>query len=146
PWPFALHWIFLDPLVVALAVRAVAPRLPGLRRRLTTEASRVAAVRAAASATFHEKGVARTRGRTGMLLYVSQLERRGVVLADGGILSAVDATAWADRVGAIERGIALGEDGVAVAARLRSLAELLEKCLPCGADDVNELGDEPCEA
>ena len=65
PWPFALHWFLIDPILVGGVCALAASRLPPIRRALTPRAERDGRVRAAAGAIFLEKGVHHTRGRTG---------------------------------------------------------------------------------
>lgn len=63
---------------------------------------------------FHEQGLAQTRDRAAVLLFVSYLERMAIVLADEGIKGKVDAAAWA-RV----------RDKLAEGARRRSAAPII---------------------
>lgn len=142
PWPFGLAWIFVDPAVVGLLAALATAHVAPLRRVLTPAAQRRAAVRAAACGVFFEKGVGHTRGRTGILVYLSQLERMAEVLADRGVLAAVDPKAWAEAVGGVDAAMARAEGSVAVARRIEALAAILGPCLPRSGDDVNELADE----
>ncbi|AWB20773.1 hypothetical protein DA075_07445 [Methylobacterium currus] len=93
PWPLILLTglsatrIFLVQLVVALALLlslAAAPSLARLPRALP-RAFRRARARAAARHEFQARGLARTRGRTGVLIYVALAERYADVVTDAGI-------------------------------------------------------------
>jgi putative membrane protein len=79
PYPFALHWFLVDPILIGGLVGLLASRLPPVRRALTPRSVRDGRVRAAAGALFLEKGVHHTRERTGILIYISLLERRAAV-------------------------------------------------------------------
>jgi putative membrane protein len=142
PWPFGLAWFLADPALVGLVAGILVHRSHLLTRLLTTSRAREAAVRADSRVAFVERGVTATRERTGLLLYVSLLERRAEVVPDRGILDAVDASAWAEAAGAIEDAVSSGLDGAAVAERLQALGRLLAAALPAGPDGVNELPDE----
>jgi putative membrane protein len=142
PWEFELEAILLGPLVVGAVAAMLTARTAPLRRLLTPRSGRRERVRIAAILAFHEKGVTHTRERTGLLVYVSLLERAVEVIADRGITTRVPAAAWAEKVGAIDAAVARGENGTAVAARIKELADVLEPALPRQADDVNELPDE----
>jgi putative membrane protein len=142
PWEFRLEWILAGPPLLGAATALAVSRAPGVRRRLTPSARRRDAVRSAACAVFLDRGVDRTRGRTGLLVYVSLLERRAEVVADRGIESAVPATEWKARVAALVDGVARGEPGRALAARLVELGDLLAAALPRSAEDVDELSNE----
>lgn len=142
PWPFHLEWIFVDPAVFGVIAAFAAARTPAVRRALTSVAARERAVNSAARSAYHERGVGLTRDRTGVLVYVSLLERRAVVLADRGVVDRVEAAVWAERVAAIDAAVARGEDGVAVARLVAGLSDVLAAALPRATGDVNELADE----
>ncbi len=76
-------------LLVALAI-AFSP----VPRWLTPTAWRKATVDRAATAQFEALGLANTRERTGVLLYVSLAHRRAEVLADEGIYAKAPHQAW----------------------------------------------------
>jgi putative membrane protein len=101
-------------------------------------------IETAARSTFVERRVHGTAGRTGILLYVSVLEREAALVVDVGVEALAAMDGWKTAVGEIERAVRNKEDGVAVAARLRGLSTLLSSALVRGADDVNELPDEVC--
>jgi putative membrane protein len=88
-----------------------------------------------------------TRERTGVLLYVSQLEGEARVLADKGITDSIPPETWratTKRVESLARN-ARGGDGLARA--IREFAEPLAHALPARGDDIDELPDlaEPAE-
>jgi putative membrane protein len=145
PWPFDLAWFVIDPLLAGALGGFVVSRLPAVRRALTLRRVRRQQVETAARATFVEKGVHGTTGRTGVLLYVSLLEREAVVIHDLGVETLVTTGGWQRAVGEIEDAVRRGEDGVAVAARVRTLGDLLAPVLVRGADDVDELANEVSE-
>jgi putative membrane protein len=142
PHPFGLIWILVDPVLVGGLVGLAASRLPPVRRSLTSPAGREARVRTAAEAVFHERGVHHTRDRTGVLLYVSLLERRAVLLADTGVEAQVDRREWRTAAAAVQQAMDRREGGVALAAALAPLGDLLALHVPRRPDDVNELPDE----
>jgi putative membrane protein len=142
PWEFGLAWFLLDPALAGVVAGLAVHHSPFLVRRLTASTGRREAVHRAALATFVDRGVTATRERTGLLLYVSLLERRAEVVADRGILAAVEPTTWARQVEALVMAVAEGADGAAVAEHLRGLGGPLAQELPVGDDDVNELPDE----
>jgi putative membrane protein len=142
PWPFDLEWFLLDPLVTGAGAALAVSLAPGLARALTPARTRARAVRDAARLTFLDRGIAATRERTGILVYVSLLERAVEVVADQGVLDAVPPGEWESAVASIRAAVAAGGDGEAVAARLGALGEALADALPAGPGDVNELPDE----
>jgi len=141
PWEFLQWEILAGPLAIGALAGLLCARVPPLRRALTRPAERRDRVRAAARAAFVEKGVGRTRQRTGVLVYLSLLERSAEVVADSGVLDRVSSDAWTAAAGAIDASLRQSLDGPAVAARIAALAVVLETAVPHPDDDVNELPD-----
>jgi putative membrane protein len=142
PWEFGLAWFVVDPLFAAAVGVLLAPRLPGLRRLLTPLAVRRRQAETAARSAFVEKKVHRTSGRTGILLYISLLEREAVLVADTGVEAVTASESWKAAAAAIEEAVRRGEDGAAVARRVEALAGVLSPVLVRSADDVDEIADE----
>lgn len=138
--PFGLWSIWIDPFAVGLAAAAAVQILPMAQRGLTPRRIRRRAVRRAAMIAFHERGVRRTSGRTGILVYVALTERMAVVVPDDAIVDAAPPGDWHDAITAIDAAVARG--GKATAAAIAALADVLGPCLPCSPDDVNELPDD----
>ena len=145
PWPFELIWFVIDPLVVGLLAGLAVSRLPAVRRALTFRRVRRRNVLTAARATFVEKRVHGTTGRTGILLYISLLEREAAVIHDLGADTLATTEGWRHAVENIEEGVRRGDDGAAIAARVRELGDVLAPALARSADDVDELANEVCE-
>ncbi|RMH39980.1 MAG: hypothetical protein D6689_15120 [Deltaproteobacteria bacterium] len=144
PFDFSLMSILIDPAVAGALVGLVHTQLPASRRWLTPRSRRRQRVAQAARATFFDKGVRRTRDRTGVLVYASLLERMVEVVADSGVVDAVDADAWRRTVTEIERTLADAMNAVALAGAIEALGPVCERALPRAADDENELPDEVC--
>ncbi len=145
PRPFALVWFVIDPLLAGVLGGILASRLPAVRRALTFQRVRRRQVETAARATFVEKGVHATTGRTGVLVYISLLEREAAVIHDLGVETLATTDGWRLAVEEIEEAVRRGEDGVAVAALMRALGDVLAPALVRGADDVDELANEVSE-
>jgi putative membrane protein len=137
---FSLASIWIDPFVLGGVTGAAVHWLPMVQRALTPRRARRREVRRAARVAFHERGVRRTRGRTGILVYVSLLERMADVVADDAVLRAAPTDSWRQAIHAIDHAVARG--GKATAAAIAALGPLLGPCLPLAADDLNELPDE----
>lgn len=131
----------LDALLSFLIGASLCRRMPGLRRRLTRGPVRRTNVATAARAAFVELGVSRTRGRWGVLVYLSMLEREVEVVADIGIDPSALGEEWQRAVEAL-RAAARRADLEGFLAALGELGPLLGRLHPYSADDVNELPDE----
>jgi putative membrane protein len=145
PQEFGLVWIgLIVPATFAMGFM-LSRALPGLRMRLAGTGRVRRAVEQAARARFVELGVTNTRGRTGILVYLSVAERMCAVVADAGVKARVDESAWTKAVARIQDAIAIHgvrEAGLAATSEaVEALAEVLEGPLPRAADDTNELED-----
>jgi len=137
--PFSLVAILVDPFVFGGLVGAASILAPPLVRWLTPASIRRRAVVEAARAAFYARGVHHTRGRTGVLIYCALAERRAALVADDGVVRAVEPAAWKGAEAAIDQALAHG--ALATAKAIAALAPLLGKALPHTVDDVNELPD-----
>jgi len=142
PRPFGLAWFVVDPLIAGVLAALISARTPGLRRLLTPAAVRRRQVETAARSAFVEKRIHSTRGRTGILLYISLLERDAAVVVDLGVEPVTTAESWKEAVAGIEQAVRRGEDGAAVARRVEALAAVLAPVLVHREDDVDELANE----
>ena len=138
PFSFSLPAILLDTALFGLLGTLACSRLPSARFWLTPRRLAEENVQLAARAEFFDAHISETRGRTGILVYVSQTERVAEVLADSGVRNAVDVAAWEAGVRRI-RQVAHDRDGVALAQSVGDLGGVLSACLPRAADDVDEL-------
>jgi putative membrane protein len=140
PWPFRAFWVAADVAIVYGIAFFIAGRSDIIRRRFSRDVERNAQVRTHAAAVFHERGVANTESETGMLVYLSLLERRVEILADRGVLLAVPALPWNQL---IERARGCPGTPEALLEFLKSLGPLLGEYLPAREDDLDELANEP---
>lgn len=139
---FGLLSLLVDPFLAGIAAGLVATQIDPLRRLLTLKRVRTETVRIAAQSTFYENGVRLTSDRTGLLVFMSLLERHVEVVADSGVKEAVDADEWRRACAAIDDALWGENDGLAVAEAIKGLGDVLEPALPRSQFDVNELADE----
>ena len=100
------------------------------------------AVRRRAEREFVRLGIARTAGRTGVLLMLSEAERRAVLLADRTIDEKVPPGTWD---GIVNDLVAAVRDGRAADGLVRAVTAVgtnLATHFPRRPDDVNELSDD----
>jgi putative membrane protein len=140
--PFQLETF---PLAVAVAFAAGAfltSRLPPLRRLFLRQGRRSAAVRAAARAAFVDLGVSRTHRRSGILVYVSMLERLVEVVPDVGVDPGALGAEWKDAVAALSASLRPRPSLDRFLGALRALGPVLGRALPHHEGDANELPDD----
>jgi putative membrane protein len=143
PLEFSVDFMPLNVLVGFALGEALSLGVPAVRRALTSKKQMAENVRVAARAAFFDMGIARTTGRTGVLVLVSFFERRVEVVPDSGIHVAELGPGWAAALAALEQAIRVGQGLPEFLDALRSLGAPLAAALPVQPDDVNELPDEP---
>jgi putative membrane protein len=139
-YTFSLSSILIDPFVVGGIAAGLVELLPGFKRAVSPRSLREREVLRAARATFLERGVHRTRDHSGLLVYISWLERAVVLVPDAGLERVVAAELFADATRALTA--ALADGGAAVARELERFAPQIAAALPARADDTNELPDD----
>ena len=138
PWAFGPVWVAIDVAIVWFAALFV--RSDNARRLMTTRRERETQVRGAAAAAFHDAGVANTSAETGVLVYLSVMERRIELLADRGVLETVPSLEW-NRIAEDAR--MRDATPETLADVVRTLTPLLERHLPLREGDVDELCNVP---
>src|SRR5262245_26560257 len=116
--------------------------MPPIRRLLSSRRLRADNVRTAARAAFVELGIASTSARTGLLVFVSTLERRVEVVADTGVTRSAAGPDWNGAIAKLAQTVESDPELTRFVDALRDLGRVLERALPARADDVNELPDE----
>ncbi|HEY0136253.1 MAG TPA: hypothetical protein VGB85_19345, partial [Nannocystis sp.] len=112
---FSLHWFLVDPVLVGLLVGYLGSRWPALERAFTPTLWRERWVLRAARAAFTARGVADTRGRTGVLIHIAVAERMATVLADLGVRRAISDAAFAQGSAPLLAAVARGASASALA-------------------------------
>lgn len=141
PIPVGSVWLALDVLVLYAIGHGIALRSNAVKRVMTSKTERASQVRTAAAALFYERGIANTKGETGLLLYLSLLERRMEMIADRGVLRAVPAIEWNQISARVSSDCAA--DLKTLAEVMDLLTPLLEQRLPATGDSVDELPNAP---
>ncbi|MEO7331165.1 MAG: hypothetical protein ABI193_21500 [Minicystis sp.] len=142
PQEFSVAWM---PAAVAAAFglgAALSVLTPSLRRRLIGDKRLTAAVRTASRAAFFDRGISRTKGRTGILVFASLFEQRVEVVGDLGVIPEHLGQGFDDARQAIERALEQGPDLDRLLAAVALLGPALAGDLPRLDDDENELADE----
>lgn len=141
PDEFDFTWLPVEQAAGFVLGALVCSKLPFLRRALSGTLVRKANVVSAARAAFVELGISKTRARSGVLVYLSLLERDVVVVRDVGIDEKQ-----------LGEDLTTGEAALREAFRkndlddfekaLLAIGEALARVHPVTADDVDELPNE----
>lgn len=144
PYSFSLWSFLVDPPVVGLAFAWLSSHLPMVRRWLSFSKYMDHQVTLAARSAFFEKNVRMTSGRTGILVFISLLERRIELVADKGVVDAVDAADLEKVRRGAQHELRAHRDGIGVAKLLTGLGAVCAPGLPHSDDDIDELPNEVC--
>ena len=131
-------------LLVEVVVGAAVFGLSGfawLQRWLVAPRAAQLAVNARAFQLFAERGLQGTRGRTALLIFVSELERRVVLLGDRTLDRQVGQRGWDEHVERLLQHIRAGQARVGLLEVLERLGPQLAALAPREHDDENELPD-----
>lgn len=114
---------------------------PPLRLLLVPGRIKSARTRMRAVACFKVGAERRTRGRTGILIYLSMREHRAEIVADAAIAGTVAPELWGDAMAAMLVHIREGRVADGLIAAVERVGAVLAEHVPRGAQDVNELPD-----
>jgi putative membrane protein len=136
-----LPWTaYLASQVAAMALGHGIGRIEPVRRALLPAGLVEERVAQRARRCFAEQGLTRTRGRTGILLFVALLEHRVLVLADEGIDRALGPDeSWQQVVDLAVAGLREGRAVEGLEAAVRRCGEILARHLPAAAENPDEL-------
>jgi putative membrane protein len=133
-WSFIpLGFLFFFPF------RVLFQRLEPLKRFFIGIGRREEAVRLKAERAFFEKGLYRTKRNTGVLFFLSLLERKVWILADKGIYEKMDQGTLDRFANLVSRGIRENRACDALSQAMHEIGVLLFRHFPITIDDTDEL-------
>jgi putative membrane protein len=112
-----------------------------LRMALTPRATKARRVRRRAVELFRAAAERRTTGRTGVLLYLSLLERRAEIVADEAIHAKVAPELWGEAMAALLEEVKAGRPADGMVRAVEMIGAVLAEHFPVGQGDANELPD-----
>ena len=108
-------------------------------RWVVPKAVREEAVHQRALSAFVANGVANTRDRSGVLVFLSEAEHRAVILADRGINDRVAPDEWQADIEILVRALRNREAAQGLLSVVERIGALLAESFPPRPDDENEL-------
>lgn len=126
---------------LAWAIVRLALQWKPLLMALTPGRTKQRRVRRRAVALFRASLEARTRGHTGILIYVSLMEHRAEIVADQAIDEKVSGDEWGEAMAVLIDHVREGRTGQGMAAAVEKVGAVLAQHLPRSADDTNEIPD-----
>jgi putative membrane protein len=140
--PFDLAGLVLIMIACFVAGMLAVRFIPALKRLLTGNDEMGHHVGRRAAEAFVAEEVFKTRDRTGILLFVSLLERRVLVVGDAGINARVQKSDWDGIVATIVEGLKTGAPTEGLVRAIGACGDLLERHgVARKIDDTDELSD-----
>jgi len=138
PWDVPAELLAAQLLLGALGY-GLARALPGYKRVFVREGRATEMAEEQAFQEFYRHGLHETAEKTGVLLFVSLLERRVVVLGDASIDAAAPPATWVGTRDAVLEGVRAGalRDGLSQA--VRRMGDVLAERFPWKEGDRNEV-------
>jgi len=90
---------------------------------------------------FEKIGMARTKDRNGVLIFLALRDKQVVILGDQGIHDKVSGNFWNEEIGLMQSYFRKGEFAVGIAQAVLQVGEKLKTFFPYQKDDKNELPD-----
>ena len=137
----------LQGVVAALVglIAYITIQIPAIDRLVVGQKAMQEAVARRARRHFMEAGVYDTIDRTGVLIFVSYLERRVELIADRGIHEQVDPAVWKEIVAKLVEGIRTNRLAGALEEAVEACGTILAGRVVRRKNDVNELPDTPSQ-
>ena len=126
--------------IIFLIVRFAFAWMP-LRMALTPPSTKTRRVRRRAVELFRAGTEKRTKGRTGILLYLSLLEHRAEIVADEAIHSKVDPGVWGEAMAVLIERVKAGEVAQGMALAVEKIGVVIAQCAPPTGLNPNEIPD-----
>jgi putative membrane protein len=133
-------YLFVKLAGAFLVVRLILAYRP-LRLALTPGMTKQRRVHRRAVELFRTGCELKTRGRTGVLLYLSLAERRAEIVADKAIADQVGPEVWGEAMAALVEEVKGGRAGAGMAVAVEKIGAVLAPILPPTQDNPNELPD-----
>jgi len=143
PWNFHPDLVLPEVVLFGGLAWMASRRLDPLRRALTSRKRRRGQVEAAARQAFTEEGVSATRERTGVLVYVSLLEREVFCQPDLGLDGLVPRATWNQFLHALRGCRGTKDLEERFFQGMADLAPQLSRHAPAGDQDPDEIPNAP---
>jgi putative membrane protein len=131
-----LSFIFFFPF------RWLCAQVPGIKTVFMSVKRKDEMVRQRALRAFYEKGLYKTRHHTGVLFFLSLLERKVWVLADKGIHKKINQDTLNQFARMVSQGIKEDRAGQALCQAIEGMGQLLAEHFPVTPGHVDELPDQ----
>ena len=144
-WDYSVNYLIMFygfSTFIIIALFYFIGNISSIDRLIVPKKIRLQKVQERATRYFMESGVYNTKDRTGILIFISIMERRVELLADSGINEKISPKKWQNIVDNIIKGIKQNEITAHLVKSINECGDLLAEHFPIQSDDKNELTDD----
>jgi len=134
-------WILFFVSVLCFLISIPLSKLIWVQRMLVSQGDQKFQVEERALLEFYETGIVNTEARTGILIFLSVMERKAVVLADESIAKKLPPETWAHICKDVVDGIKDGKTALGLTQAIEKCGAVLAQHFPPTANNPNELKD-----
>lgn len=136
------YWFLFFVAVGSFALAQFVSRSMWVQRIFVPVGDQAIQVEERALIEFYQQGIGKTAENTGILLFLSVMERRAVVLADEAIARRLPKEAWHQVCATLVEGIKHEQTAEALIAAIHKSGELLALHFPAHKENQNELSNQ----
>jgi putative membrane protein len=140
-WLWVRPWVWVWPLVIVVIyyISFLIAKIPFIQKILVSERDEVDQVHQRAQLEFFLNKINRTKGGTGILIFVSVMEKKAVILADEGIASKLPQEAWNEVLGELRKHMGSGDWVSGFKNAIERSGAILREHFPATGSNDNEL-------
>jgi Predicted membrane protein len=140
-WLWVRPWVWAWPVVIVAIylLSHVIAKIPFIQKIFVPERDEVDSVHQRAQLEFYANKINRTENGTGILIFVSAMEKKAVILADEGIAKKLPADIWDSVLNDLRVHLHKGDWAAAYKAAISRSGELLKTHFPLEGPLRNEL-------
>jgi putative membrane protein len=142
-WHHVTIWSYIPAVcLLYLPILWLFRAIPRLKLSFVGPRRQAEAVRERALAAFYHNGLYRTKEQTGVLIFISLLERKVWILGDRGINEKIPPGYWQSLTDDLAAGLRSGKAAETLCRVIAGCGDELARHFPRRADDRNELPDD----
>jgi len=138
--PFSHLW-FYGWIAFSLPLAVYLSRFPWVQRGLIPQLDQEADVFHRAYFEFHQKQIGETKSGTGVLIFVSLMERRAVILTDRGVAAEILPEKWNEAIQLLLSGIRKKDAALGFEMAIDYCANVLEEHIPALDNNPDEISN-----
>lgn len=140
-WLWIRPWVYLWPVLVVIfyLLSLQLARSPWLQKLLVSEKDELQQVHQRAELEFYKNTIHRTEGGTGILIFVSVMEKKAVILGDEGISKKLPPETWNEVLNQLRKHLHDGEWAEGFVQAIENCGNHLKTHFPITSEARNEL-------